>query len=99
MRIAILLGSSSDNANIDAEKLIEFETQLASVRITVFFRCLFHDVIIDLESRLAAARRETRSTTTRALNSVCSGRTRSTLAVFVKWIHARGDFTQIPINL
>jgi len=50
-RIAILLGASSDNANIDAEKLIEFETQLASARITVSSRCLFHDVIIDLESR------------------------------------------------
>jgi len=51
MRIAILLGASSDNANIDAEKLIEFETQLASVRITVSSPCLFRDVIIDLESR------------------------------------------------
>lgn len=32
MRIAILLGASLNNATIDAEELIEFETQLASVR-------------------------------------------------------------------
>ncbi|XP_011703702.1 PREDICTED: endothelin-converting enzyme 1-like isoform X2 [Wasmannia auropunctata] len=31
MRIAILLGASSDNATIDAEELVEFETQLASI--------------------------------------------------------------------
>lgn len=35
MRIAILLGASSDNATIDAEELIEFETQLASVRVSL----------------------------------------------------------------
>jgi len=39
MGIAILLGASSDNATIDVEKLIEFETQLASV-------CTFSSIII-----------------------------------------------------
>lgn len=35
IRIATLLGASLDNAIIHAEELIEFETQLASVRITI----------------------------------------------------------------
>ncbi|KYM94384.1 Endothelin-converting enzyme 1 [Cyphomyrmex costatus] len=34
MEIAILLGASSDNATIDVEELIEFETQLASITLS-----------------------------------------------------------------
>jgi len=41
IKIAILLGASLNNATVHAEELIEFETQLATVRINVFkYRCI-----------------------------------------------------------
>lgn len=48
MGIAILLGAPSDNATIDVEELIEFETQLASVCTTFSSIIVFCSPIQDL---------------------------------------------------